>query len=57
MNYKGVIIEESLQETSVLKEVTILSTKVERVTPKHKTSWLKQWTLHTVEIGEEMGEK
>ena len=52
MNYKGVIIEESLEDKNVLKEVVILSTKFEPVTEKHKTPWLKQWTLHTVEISE-----
>lgn len=52
MNYKGVIIEESLENKDVLKEVAILSTKVEPVTEKHKTPWLKQWTLHAVEISE-----
>ena len=31
----------------------ILSTKVEPVTDKHKTPWIKQWTLHTVEVPEE----
>lgn len=53
MNYKGVIIEESLENNNILKEVKILSTKVEPVVEKHKTPWLKQWTLHTVEIPEE----
>ncbi len=57
MNYKGVIIEESLENKSVLKEVNILNTKVEEVTPKHKTPWLKQWTLHTVEIPQEKAEE
>jgi hypothetical protein len=52
MDYKGVIIEEGLQNLSVLKDSTILSTKVELVTEKHKTPWLKQWTLRTVEIPE-----
>lgn len=52
MNYKGVIIEESLESKDVLKRVQILSTKVEQVTEEHKTPWLKQWTLHTVEIPE-----
>lgn len=50
MNYKGVIIEESLENKSVLREVKILSTKVEKVVEKHKTPWLKQWTLYTVEF-------
>ena len=52
MNYKGVIIEESLEDKNVLKEVKILSTKVEQVTEKHKTPWLKQWTLYTIEVPE-----
>lgn len=52
MNYKGVIIEESLENKDVLKEVQVLDTKVEKVTDEHQTPWLKQWTLHTVEIPE-----
>ena len=53
MNYKGVIIEESLESTDVLKDVVILETKIESVTEEHKTPWLKQWTLHTVEVSKE----
>ena len=52
MNYKGVIIEESLENKDILKDVKILETKVEEVTEGHKTPWIKQWTLHTVEIPE-----
>lgn len=52
MNFKGVIIEESLEDKSVLKRVKIVSTKIEVVTEKHKTPWIKQWTLYTVEIQE-----
>ncbi|VVB61039.1 Uncharacterised protein [uncultured archaeon] len=48
----GVIIEESLENKNVLKKVKILKTKVEKVTEKHRTPWIKQWTLHTVEIQE-----
>ncbi|MFH1392775.1 MAG: hypothetical protein ABIG73_00080 [Patescibacteria group bacterium] len=55
-NYKGVIIEESLENTGVLKEVKILETEVEPVTNEHETPWLKQWTLHTVEIPEDKAE-
>ncbi len=51
-NYKGVIIEESLEDKEVLKRVKILFTKVEKVTDKHQTPWLLQWTLHTVEVSE-----
>ena len=50
MDYEGVIIEESLRDTSMLKAINIVSTKVEPVTEEHKTPWLKQWTLHTVTI-------
>ncbi len=52
MNFKGVIIEESLGNKDVLKRVQILRTKVEAVTEKHRTPWISQWTLHTVEIPE-----
>ena len=51
-NYNGVIIEESLENTDVLKKVKILSTKVEEITDAHKTPWIAIWTLHTVEIPE-----
>ena len=56
MNFEGVIIEESLKDKDILKRVKILSTKVETVTEKHKTPWLKQWTMHTVEIPENEAE-
>lgn len=52
MDYRGVIIEESLENKDILKDVKILETKVEEVTEEHKTPWIKQWTLHTVEIPE-----
>ena len=51
-NYRGDIIEESLENKGVLKKVSILSTKIETVTEKHKTPWLSKWTLHFVEIHE-----
>ena len=51
--YKGVIIEESLENKEILKKVKILKTEVEKVTQEHQTPWLKQWTLHTVEIPED----
>ncbi len=57
MNYKGVIIKESLENQDILKDVTILDTKVEQVTEEHHTPHLKQWTLHTVEIPEDRGEE
>lgn len=52
MNYKGTIIEESLENTDVLKDVRILSTKVEPTTERDKTPWIKQWTLHKVGVSE-----
>lgn len=51
MEYRGVIIEESLENKDILKDVKILETKVEKVVEEHKTPWIKQWTLHTVAIG------
>lgn len=54
MDYRGVIIEESLENKEVFSELKILSTKIEQVTDKHKTPWLKQWTLHSVLIPEGM---
>lgn len=56
MNYKGVIIEESLENKNILKDVKFLDTKVEEVAEEHKTPWIKQWTLHTVEIPENQAE-
>ncbi|GIW63074.1 MAG: hypothetical protein KatS3mg090_0900 [Patescibacteria group bacterium] len=55
--YKGVIIEESLENKNVLKKVKIISTKVEKVTNEHQTPWLSQWTLHTVEIEPEKADE
>lgn len=57
MNYEGTIIEESLENNEVLQKVTILSTKVEQVTESFKTPWLKQWTLHKVEIAEDVAQE
>ncbi len=56
-NFIGVIIEESLDNKEILKKVKIIKTEVEQVTEKHKTPWIKQWTLHTVEISENQTDK
>jgi hypothetical protein len=57
MNYRGVIIEESLESKDVLKDIKILSTETEKVEAHHETPWLSQWTKHEVEIPEtEAGE-
>ncbi len=53
MSYQGVIIEESLDNKEILNNVKIIKTKVSPTTEKHKTPWVKQWTMHTVEITEE----
>lgn len=50
MSYKGDIIEESLADATTLKDITITASRVEMVTPGHQTPWLKQWTLHTIEV-------
>lgn len=57
MDFKGVIIEESLENKEVLKKVKILSTKIEQVKESHKTPWIKQWTLHDVKIPEDRAEE
>lgn len=46
------VIEESLDDKSILKSLNIIETKVEEVTEEHKTPWIPQWTLHKVEIPE-----
>ena len=51
-NFVGDIIEESLKYTSVLKSFCITSTRIKPVKPEEGTPWIKQWTLHTVEISE-----
>jgi hypothetical protein len=57
MEYKGVIIEESLNNNKVLGKVKIIKTKISPVVEKHRTPWVKQWTMHTVEISEEDADK
>ena len=49
-SFKGVIIEESLENTEILKKVEIISTEVEKVSDEHKTPWISQWTMHNVLI-------
>lgn len=52
MSYRGVIIEESLENNDILKDVKILSTEIEKVEEHHETPWLSQWTKHEVDIPE-----
>ena len=56
-NYIGVVIEESLENKDILEQVKITNTKIEEVVEKHQTTWVKQWTLHTVEIPENQADK
>ncbi|HLD57746.1 MAG TPA: hypothetical protein VJA47_05535 [archaeon] len=55
-DFKGVIIEESLEKKDVLRKVNIVKTNVEQVGEEHKTPWLEKWTLHTVAIQENQAE-
>jgi len=57
MDYQGVIIEESLENKDVLNKLKIVSTRIEKINDRHKTPWLKQWTLHTVEVPEEKAQE
>lgn len=50
LNFFGIIIEESLTDKSVLNDVKITKTEIEPVKGEHKTPWVKQWTMHDVEI-------
>jgi len=50
MDYKGVIIEESLIDSSIIKELTILQTEVAKTTARESNPWLDKWTLQTVQI-------
>lgn len=52
MNYTGAIVEESLIDSSILKELTILQKERSKVTSKENTPWLEYWNIHTVEIAE-----
>jgi len=52
VNFIGVIIEESLEDASILKKMKIIKQEIEKVTPEHSTPHLKIWTLDTIEIDE-----
>ncbi len=52
MSFRGVVIQESLDDSSVLSKELIVNTKIIPITREAKTPWLKQWTLQTVEIPE-----
>ena len=48
----GDIIEESLARKDIVGQLSIVSTRVEAITPEHQTPWLTQWTLHTIRVPE-----
>lgn len=50
MNYEGVVIEESLQDKTILQSFKVISTKIEPVAEAHQTPWLTQWTMHTISV-------
>lgn len=52
MDYKGCIIEESLSDISIIKELEIINTHVSKTTKESGTPWLEKWTLQTVIIPE-----
>lgn len=52
MNFKGVIIEESLTDFSIINELEIIDTYISETTSKEETPWLDKWTLQTVIIKE-----
>lgn len=52
MNYKGVIIEESLTDCKIIKELEVVQTEVEEVIERQGTPWLDKWTMKTVLIPE-----
>ncbi|VVB76181.1 Uncharacterised protein [uncultured archaeon] len=56
-DFVGVIIEESLEDKAVLSKVRIIKTKVEEVVERHKTPWVKRWTLHTVGVSAKKAEE
>jgi antitoxin component of RelBE/YafQ-DinJ toxin-antitoxin module len=48
--FRGTIILESLEDFNVLKDCTIISTEISKVTERHQTPWIPQWTKHKVEV-------
>lgn len=50
MDYKGVIIEESLTDRRIVDELEIVDTYIGKTTARESTPWVDQWTLQTVVI-------
>lgn len=53
MDFKGIIIEESLEKKDILKKLNIVKTEVSKVEEGDSTPWLKKWTLHTIIVKED----
>lgn len=53
MPYRGIMIEESLDNPSILNDIKIIRTQIEAVTPKHKTPWINYWTMHEIEVADD----
>ena len=53
MNYRGIIIEESLSNSDIIKELELINQEIEKVVEAHETPWLEQWTCDEVEIPED----
>lgn len=50
--YEGVIIDESITDKSLLLDVEILNVEIIKTTKRHKTPWVKQWSMYTCRISE-----
>lgn len=53
MDFKGIIIEESLEKKDILKKLNIVKTDFSKVKEEDNTPWLKKWTLHTIVVKED----
>ena len=50
--YEGCIIEESLSNKDIITLFDIVRTEIVKVTETNATPWLKNWTMHMVEMDE-----
>lgn len=57
MDYIGVIVEESLADLDILKEVEITDQCIEKVSERDNTPWLDKWTIDTVKIKANLAEE
>lgn len=57
MDYIGTIVEESLSNLDILKEIEITDQSIEKVSERDNTPWLDKWTIDTVKIKEDESEE